>query len=87
MTLVLVYVDDIVITGSNSIFITDLITKLSSKFLMKDLGPLRYFWGIEVQHCESGLLLTQTKYASDLLLKVGMTECKSSHTPYGVGKT
>lgn len=43
ITLVLVYVDDIIITGNHSSFITTLIRQLSSKFAMKDLGDLHYF--------------------------------------------
>lgn len=84
MTLVLVYVDDIVITGSNTVFISDLIAKLSSKFVMKDLGPLSYFLGIEIQSYANGLLLTQAKYASDLLIKSGMQDCKPCYTPSAV---
>lgn len=48
LTLVLVYVDDIIITGNSNAYITDLISLLSKKFVMKDLGPLSYFLGIEV---------------------------------------
>lgn len=51
---------------------------------MKDLGNLSYFLGIEVQSCASGLLLSQTKYASDLLIKAGMQHCKPSSTPSAV---
>lgn len=50
ITLVLVYVDDIILTGSDSDFVTQLITQLSSRFVMKDLGQLHYFLGIEVNY-------------------------------------
>lgn len=84
VTLVLVYVDDIIITGSSDEFITDFISLLGSQFAMKDLGSLNFFLGIEVQYVKSGLILSQTKYAQELLQKAGMFECKSSSTPASV---
>lgn len=59
--LVLVYVDDLIITGSNSALISPVIHDLSSAFVMKDLGDLLYFLGIEVHRSAEGILLTQTK--------------------------
>ena len=54
---------------------------MSVKFAMKDLGLLHYFLGIEVHRTSSGLVLTQGKYAMDLLKKDGMTECKPFDSP------
>jgi histone deacetylase 1/2 len=72
----LVYVDDIIITGSSAALIQQLIHKLDSEFSIKDLGKLDYFLGIEGHHSDSGsLLLTLTKYIRDLLTKAN-TECK-----------
>ncbi|KAF7151725.1 hypothetical protein RHSIM_Rhsim02G0101900 [Rhododendron simsii] len=56
--------------------IESLIEILSCKFAMKDLGPLHYFLGIEVHHTSDGLLLTQSKYARDLLERANMASCK-----------
>ena len=81
ITYILVYVDDILITGSDSHFIAEFIHTLSSSFAMKDLGSLHYFLGIEVQSHDSQLFLSQTKYALDLLAKAGMTSCKPSPSP------
>lgn len=58
LTLVLIYVDDIVITGNDSSYITALIQKLSKRFVMKDLGSLDYFLGIENTSSSSGLFLS-----------------------------
>jgi hypothetical protein len=55
----IVYVDDIVISGSDSINTTDLKTYLSKHFNTKDLGALRYFLGIEVAHSSQGIFLSQ----------------------------
>ena len=59
----LVYVDDIVITGNNPRFLDSLIAQLSATFELKDLGPLHYFLGLQITRSSNGLFLTQTKYA------------------------
>jgi hypothetical protein len=43
----LIYVDDIIVTGTHSSVITSLIAQLQLKFPLKDLGPLAFFLGIE----------------------------------------
>ena len=68
-TLLLIYVDDIIITGSSCKHIETTKILLSQKFKMKDLGVLRYFLGVEVDRQNTSLLLTQHKYALDLLEK------------------
>lgn len=64
---VLVYVDDILITGSSANEIRSLVTQLTATFSLKDLRDLNYFLGIEVLKNSSGLHLSQSKYISDLL--------------------
>jgi histone deacetylase 1/2 len=54
---------------------------LNKFFAIKDLGDLHYFLGIEVKKMKNGLLLTQEKYATDILDRVGMSSCKSAPTP------
>ena len=48
---------------------------------MKDLGPLRYFLGIEVHSDSNGYVLSQIKYASDLLSRANLSDNKISETP------
>jgi histone deacetylase 1/2 len=79
---VLIYVDDILITGSAPHLIQDLIHKLNIKFALKQLGEVDYFLGIEVKHAASGgLLLNQSKYIKDLLCKTNMDNCKPIGSP------
>ena len=78
---VLLYVDDLVIGGADLTDVNRVKAQLSSMLVMKDLGNLHYFLGIEVIHTPSGLLLTQHHYALNMLLKLGMTACKSVATP------
>jgi hypothetical protein len=77
----LVYVDDIIITGTHPNVISDIITKLQSEFPLKDLGPLSYFLGIQVTRDATGLHLCQTKYITELLHKTNMSGAKPSKSP------
>ena len=72
----LVYVDDILITRNNSITISDLVHDLNKSFLQKDLGSLHYFQGNEAFQDETSLYLTQSKYIADLLQKINMDAAK-----------
>jgi histone deacetylase 1/2 len=79
---ILVYVDDIIITGSSTKLVQSLVDKLDSVFSLKQLGDLDYFLGIEVKHLpDNSLLLSQGKYIRDLLTKTNMLECKPIATP------
>ncbi|XP_065632023.1 uncharacterized mitochondrial protein AtMg00810-like [Quercus suber] len=77
----LVYVDDIVLTGNNPQFIDSLISQLSSSFELKDLGSLHYFLGLQITRTSKGLFLCQTKYAQDLLLRHHMHTSKPARSP------
>uniref|UniRef100_A0A2N9I8B6 CCHC-type domain-containing protein n=1 Tax=Fagus sylvatica TaxID=28930 RepID=A0A2N9I8B6_FAGSY len=77
----LLYVDDIVLTGNNSSFLTQLIHNLSKVFELKDMGTLSYFLGLQITRSSKGLTLTQTKYATDLLTKHNMLQCSPCKTP------
>jgi histone deacetylase 1/2 len=77
----LVYVDDIIVVSSSPTAPDVLIREMSSAFAVKDLGSLHYFLGIEVHHQSSGLILSQKKYAMDLLQRAGMLKCTPASTP------
>ena len=74
-------VDDMIITGSDSAAISDVKDHLFREFEMKDLGPLRYFLGIEVASSPKGYLLSQTKYITDILHRANLTDDKTVDTP------
>jgi hypothetical protein len=77
----LVCVNDILLTGSNSAMLHRLIQLLSFEFKLRDLGAVHYFLGIEVQSTGMGLMLHQHKYILDILTRAGMTSCKPVDTP------
>lgn len=69
---VLVYVDDILLTGNDMKLVNDLVQHLHDKFTLKVLGSLHYFLWFEVIRSSIVLHLNQTKYAQDLLMKTNM---------------
>nr|CAC37623.1 copia-like polyprotein [Arabidopsis thaliana] len=79
--ILLLYVDDILLTGSDQLLMDKLLQALNNRFSMKDLGPPRYFLGIEIESYNNGLFLHQHAYASDILHQAGMTECNPMPTP------
>nr|ABA94321.1 retrotransposon protein, putative, unclassified [Oryza sativa Japonica Group] len=81
ITILAVYVDDIVITGDDVEEIRCLKERLGKAFEVKDLGPLRYFLGIEIARSSKGIVLSQRKYVLDLLTDIGMLGCRASTTP------
>jgi hypothetical protein len=81
VTALIVYVDDMIVTGDDAEEISRLQEQLSTEFEMKDLGGLKYFLGIEVARSRQGIFLSQRKYVLDLLTEVGLLECKPADTP------
>ena len=80
-TALIVYVDDIVLTGDDVEEMKKLKGYLSSEFEIKDLGPLKYFLGIEVARSRHGIFISQRKYVLDLLKETGMLGSRACDTP------
>jgi len=81
LTIVVVYVDHILLTGSNLVEIQALKHHLHTSFGIKDLGCLSYFLGFEVSHLPDGINLTQRRFTQDSLKEFGFLNAKSSTTP------
>ena len=77
----LVYVDYLIITGSDPSLVDNIIRQLNSKFSTKDLRVVSFFYGVEVLATSTGLLLSQQKYVIDLLSKHNMLDSKPISTP------
>ncbi|RDX67459.1 Copia protein, partial [Mucuna pruriens] len=80
LTLLLVYVDDIV-TVDDEIKQLTLKEKLTTQFQMKELGKLKYFLRIEVAYSKQGIFISQRKYVLDLLKETGKFGFKTSGVP------
>ena len=72
VTALIIYVDDMIITGDDSDEIVKLEKNLSAEFEMKSLGDLKYFLGVEVARSSRGIFLSQRKYVMDLLRETCM---------------
>jgi len=81
LVIVLVYVDDLLITGSNTQLITEVKKSLHRQFKLKDLGELKFFLGIEVLRSSEGVILNQRKYILELIADAGLTGAKPASTP------
>ncbi|KAJ9563458.1 hypothetical protein OSB04_008618 [Centaurea solstitialis] len=77
----LLYVDDIILTASSPTLIFMVISKLSSEFPMSDLGPLSFFLGIAASRSRSGLFLSQSAFAQEILARADMVSCNPCSTP------
>ena len=81
LVFLLLYVDDIIVTGNHPNFIASLNAHLNVDFDLKDLGKLHYFLVLQIEYIPSGLFVHQSKYVADLLHKFAMDDCKPWKTP------
>ena len=78
--ILLFYVNDLFLTGEEKL-ILDFKRKLVAEFEMKDLGMMHYFLGLDVWQKPGEIMLSQGKYAVEILKRFGMMDCKSMTTP------
>nr|GEW21223.1 ribonuclease H-like domain-containing protein [Tanacetum cinerariifolium] len=76
----LLYVDDIILTASSTSFLHRIITLLHGEFAMTDLGSLNYFLGVSAQQTASGMFLSQSKFAAEILERAHMQKCNPCKT-------
>ena len=83
MLIICLYVDDSIFTSDFGI--KEFRTVMESEFEMTNLGLMKFFLGIEVQQSESGIFISQSKYASTILKRFNMSNCKAAPTPIMTG--
>ncbi|KAL9447690.1 hypothetical protein AB3S75_015212 [Citrus x aurantiifolia] len=81
IAILIVYVDDIILTGDDETELAALKQRLAKKFQTKDLGVLKYFLGMEFARSKEGIFVNQRKYVLDLLGETGLLGCKMVETP------
>lgn len=79
--ILLVYVNDVLITGDSEIEINRVKKFLDQNFTIKDLGSARYFLGLELGRFEDVIFVNQRKYVMNMLQDARMLGCKSAYTP------
>ena len=80
-TIIIIWVDDLIISASHEILLQSVKDSLSGKFIMKDLGVLSWFLGTEFKCSEGAIEMSQKQYIEKLLLRFGMAECKPKVKP------
>lgn len=86
IVVVLLYVNDLLISGSNHKLLCNTRQVIQKKFKMVDLGELKFFLGIEFSRSNKGILMTRRKYALDLMSETGLGGAKPVHTPFELNK-
>ena len=79
--MVSVYVDDLLVSESYGKLVKTFKSDMSSKLEMGDLGCMSYFLGLEVHQVKADILVNQKKFASELLIKFSMENCRPIATP------
>jgi hypothetical protein len=82
LLLLVLYIDDLLITGCLTSTIAIVKRILHDIFLMTNMGLLHFFLGLEIDQDALGIKLSQDMYARDLLEGFHMTDCKSALTPF-----
>jgi hypothetical protein len=85
LIILVLYVDDLILTGSDPKLLTHVKSNLKKKFEMTDLGYLHYFLGLQVLQTKEGIFLSQSKYACDLLHHFHMDDSKPTPSPFQSG--
>ena len=83
--LVALYVDDLIFLGSNDQMIEEFKSTMTREFEMTDLGLMRFFLGLEVRQEETGIFISQEKYAKEILKRYKMESCNPASTPMEPG--
>jgi hypothetical protein len=81
LVILVMYVDDLIITGNNDDHIAQVKKELHAGFKMTDLGLFHYYLGIEVFQRPHHIFISQSKYAAEILQRFGIQDCKPSLTP------
>lgn len=82
IAVLIVYVDNIILTGDDIIEMKQLKKHQTSEFEIKDLGSLKYFFDMEVARSRKSVVVSQRKYMMDLLKETGMSGCRPVETPF-----
>ena len=85
LIILVLYVDDLILTSSDPNLINHVKSSLKKKFEMTELEHLHYFLGLQVLQSKEGVSLSQSKYACDILRHFHMEDCKPAPSPFHFG--
>ncbi|GJX40874.1 zinc finger, CCHC-type containing protein [Tanacetum coccineum] len=79
--IICLYVDDILIFGTDQYQVDKTKKFLSSKFLMKDMGEADVILSIKIKRENIGIVITQSYYIDKILKKFNREDCSLVSTP------
>ena len=82
LIILVLYVDDLILTGSDPKLINHVKSSLKKKFDMTDLGYLHYFLGLQVLQSKEGIFVSKSKYSCDLLCYFHIKYCNPAPSPF-----
>eukprot|EP00253_Pinus_taeda_P008838 PITA_08838 len=85
LIILVIYVDDLILTGIDPNLTNHVNSNLKNQFEMKNIGHLHYFFGLQVLQSKEGISLFQSKYVCDLLCHFHMEDCKPTLSPFQSG--
>jgi hypothetical protein len=85
LLLLVMYVDDLLITGFSTSANVAVKTILHDRYFMTNMGPLHFFLGVDISQDAPGIKLSQAKYTQDLHERFHMRDCKSAPNPFLLG--
>ena len=83
---IMIYVDDLIITGDNQGFIYVTKWKLHAQFDMIDMGLLHLFLGLEIWQHAQGIFVSQQRYVQELLAAFSMVDARTISSPMDVNQ-
>lgn len=85
LIILILYIDDILVTGSSSQLVDKLVSDLMRQFSMTDPGPVCKYLGVEFHRTPHGLLLHQTTFVNEILYEFAQLDCRPTHIPLNKG--
>ncbi|GJT42849.1 retrovirus-related pol polyprotein from transposon TNT 1-94 [Tanacetum coccineum] len=81
LLLVQIYVDDIIFASTNTAMCNEFANLMTTKFKMSMMGQMSFFLGLQISQSPRGIFINQSKYASEIIKKYGLTSTDSVDTP------
>lgn len=85
LSIIMVFVDDLILIGRNKNIMARIKSLLMSQFKMRDLGPVKDLLGMRVRRDDSGIKIDQSTYINNIISQFQMTDCNAVCTPMEPG--
>ena len=86
ITIAQIYVDDIVFASTDNKKLTEFVEQMKNEFEISMVGELNYFLGLQIKQSNTGIFISHSKYAKNLVKKFGMDSAKHLKTLMGTSE-